>query len=164
MTLRAADGSSLQAVRFDDQAPWPGEADGLGYSLVLVSPNSAPDHALPQSWRTSLELGGTPGGNDSVPFTGNPDTDLFAYALGDPSGLVVRMIDGQPILEFPRVLGADDVRVRVEVTSDLKTWQDGEATLLSQSDRTGNSILTQWSLSPTLEGQKYARVIVSQID
>ena len=41
-----------------------------------------------------------------------------------------------PVLELPRILGADDVSVRVEVSSDLTTWE--------------------W------EGQKYARVIVTQ--
>ena len=162
LTLRAADGSLLHAVRFDDQAPWPGEADGLGYSLVLVSPNSAPDHALAQNWRASLDSGGNPGGSDSVPFTGNPDTDLFSYALGDPNGVIIRTIDGLPVLELPRILGADDVSVRVEVSSDLKTWQDSEAILLNQSARNGNSIITQWSLAPELEDQKYARVIVTQ--
>ena len=162
LTLRAADGSPMHAVRFDDQVPWPGEADGLGYSLVLVSPNSAPDHALPQNWRASLDSGGAPGGSDSVPFTGNPDTDLFSYALGDPNGVIIRMIDGLPVLELPRILGADDVSVRVEVSSDLETWQDSEAILLNQSARNGNSIITQWSLAPELEGQKYARVIVTQ--
>ena len=164
LTLRAADGSVLHSVTYNDRAPWPLAPDGFGYSLVLVSPNSAPDHALPQSWRTSVNPGGSPGATDSIPFTGNPDTDLFTYALGESYEITLQTVDGIPTLRFPRVLGADDVTVRVEVSNDLQTWQDGEATLLEQSGRVGNLVLTHWILSPELANQKYARVVVTLIE
>ena len=73
-----------------------------------------------------------------------------------------RFANGLSVLEFPQILGADDVSVRVEVSRDLTSWQDSEAILLNQSARNGNSIITQWSLAPELEDQKYARVIVTQ--
>ncbi|MEO1833539.1 MAG: lamin tail domain-containing protein [Akkermansiaceae bacterium] len=161
LTMIAADGALLHSVRFSDRNPWPGEPDGLGYSLTLVSPNSAPNHSLPENWRTSLALGGSPGASDSIPFTGDPETDLFTYALGDPSAIVLRTVEKNLVLEFPRILGADDVSLRIEVSSDLKNWQNGGATLLSQSARAGNRVVTQWALSPTLEDRKYVRVIVS---
>ena len=73
-----------------------------------------------------------------------------------------RFANGLSVLEFPQILGADDVSVRVEVSRDLTSWQDSEAILLNQSARNGNSIITQWSLAPELEDQKYVRVTVTQ--
>ena len=42
LTLSAGDGSAVQSFRYNDRAPWPEEADGNGYSLVLIAPESAP--------------------------------------------------------------------------------------------------------------------------
>ena len=41
-------GNTIDSVYYDDTAPWPTDADGLGYSLVLVDPNS--DNLLASSW------------------------------------------------------------------------------------------------------------------
>ena len=42
-----------------------------------------------------------------------------------------RFANGLSVLEFPQILGADDVSVRVEVSRDLTTLQDSEAILLN---------------------------------
>ena len=42
-----------------------------------------------------------------------------------------RFANGLSVLEFPQILGADDVSVRVEVSRDLTSWQDSEAILLN---------------------------------
>ncbi len=48
--------------------PWPATPDGNGPSLVLINPASAPNHALPASWRASLASAGTPGGPDPINY------------------------------------------------------------------------------------------------
>jgi hypothetical protein len=161
LTLAAADGSPLQSLRYDDSSPWPSEADGGGYSLVLISPQSAPNHELPQNWRASLNPGGDPGSSDTTQFAGDPATDLLEYALGDPGTIGIRFIDGAQVLEFPRVLGADDVTVSVELSSDLTNWRSGEAEFLDQSARIGNTTVTQWSLLSDGGPWQYARIVVS---
>ena len=161
LTLAGADASPLQTLRYNDNSPWPTEADGDGYCLVLISPFSGPDHALPQNWRASVHSGGDPGAGDSIPFAGDPETDLLTYALGDPMAVDVRVIDGVPVFEFPRVLGADDAIVTVELSSDLATWRAGEAVLLEQSERTGNTALWRWFLSTEEGVRQYARLVLS---
>jgi hypothetical protein len=47
---------------YDDTAPWPFLPDGAGFSLVLIDPTSAPDHALASNWTSGTVSGGTPGG------------------------------------------------------------------------------------------------------
>ena len=46
---------------YDDRAPWPTSPDGDGYPLILIAPESAPDHALAASWTAGSQLNGTPG-------------------------------------------------------------------------------------------------------
>ena len=57
----AGDGAPIISFTYDDDAPWPVEADGDGYSLVLVVPECAPDHNLAVNWQASLNPGGSPG-------------------------------------------------------------------------------------------------------
>lgn len=61
-------GAVVHEVTYNQLSPWPTEAAGLGYSLVLVNPTSLPDHTLVGSWVASDILGGSPGGV-SVPAT-----------------------------------------------------------------------------------------------
>jgi len=53
----------VHSFTYDDDLPWPDCGDGLGYSLVLVSPNSNPDHTDPVNWTCSEEFGGSLNGN-----------------------------------------------------------------------------------------------------
>ena len=46
---------------YNDQLPWPTEADGIGLSLILDNPAAGPPHGKPASWTTSRYLGGSPG-------------------------------------------------------------------------------------------------------
>jgi hypothetical protein len=96
-------GVPIHDFTYDDSPPWPNEADGGGYSLVLDRPQSLPDYSLAASWRTSRKPGGNPGNSDSItydewtaghPGIGNksddPDGDLRTnddeYAFGgDPT-------------------------------------------------------------------------------
>lgn len=53
----------VDSVKYDDQLPWPTEADGLGATLELINPDS--NNALAQNWRASQNHG-TPGQVNSV--------------------------------------------------------------------------------------------------
>ncbi len=50
---------TIDAVTYDDGAPWPTAAEGDGPSLTLIDVNS--DNSLGASWRASYGTGGTPG-------------------------------------------------------------------------------------------------------
>ncbi|MEZ5302065.1 MAG: lamin tail domain-containing protein [Verrucomicrobiales bacterium] len=84
VALNAADGSAIQSFTYDDRAPWPESPDGEGFSLVLIDPMSLPDHGDPASWRASLDLGGTPGGDSLADYESwarryfDPDSPSFA--------------------------------------------------------------------------------------
>lgn len=64
--LYTASGQLVCSVQYDDESPWPPEADGYGLTLELIDDTA--DQADPSNWRHSNILGGTPGQpNSSVP-------------------------------------------------------------------------------------------------
>lgn len=70
ITLTAADGvTPIKSFAYNDRNPWPEAADGAaGYSLVLLKPQSNPDHSIAQNWRPSSAVQGTPGGTDTQSY------------------------------------------------------------------------------------------------
>lgn len=123
---------SIRDFSFDDDSPWPNLADGEGYGLVLVRPQSNPDHADPLQWRSSNTIHAQPGQSDTQAFTGDPEADrdgdgwsAFAeYALGtsdtEPTRDVWSVADGE--FSIPRRLNADDARWIIETSDDLWQW------------------------------------------
>ena len=61
IVIRAADGSEIASVTYDDEDPWPSSADGEGYSLVLTNLSLEGDPSDPESWKSSDREGGSPG-------------------------------------------------------------------------------------------------------
>jgi hypothetical protein len=57
-------GGTIVSVTYDDEPPWPPEADGEGYSLVPVSASPVDGQGDPSIWRRSSEFGGSPGADD----------------------------------------------------------------------------------------------------
>jgi hypothetical protein len=57
-------GRSVLKITYSDQAPWPLDADGKGYSLIYSPALGAPTNGA--SWRRSLSIGGSPGGPEPV--------------------------------------------------------------------------------------------------
>ena len=141
-------GVDVQRFTYNDVSPWPTAPDGLGYTLVLMNPNDSPEHNEPSHWRSSVQAGGTPGGEDFETFTGDPNVDLdgdglirlLEYALGSTEGdsgfsseslvsIGREIFDGG--IEFAtmthrRNLAADDVEIKVQTSSDLEIWEDGK--------------------------------------
>lgn len=153
IALADALGADIVRFRYNDRAPWPLEADGLGYALVLVSPATRPDPANPLNWRLSTLPGGSPGVDDAVAFVGDPLADadgdglpaLIEYALGGsesargdapelrPELQTVTLPEGAiPFLtvKFSRAVAADGASLVLESSTDLRTWRAG--TLLSR--------------------------------
>ena len=144
---------SIRDFSYDDKAPWPTAADGSGPCLVLINPGSNPDHSMAANWRTSYEVGGTPGADDALLYgnwassmnlvdslTGSdPDgdgiTNLLEYALngnpnappGDELVLPVPMVggDGHLWLTFNRYLNRSDLTLIVQASDSLTgAWTD----------------------------------------
>lgn len=79
-------GVPIQEFHYFDVAPWPTAPDGLGPSLVLLDPDSAPDHTLPQNWGASANPGGSPGADEARGTLADWKAELFTpVELGDPA-------------------------------------------------------------------------------
>lgn len=118
--LYARTGFLVDSVDYDNNAPWPNQADGNGYTLELLSVSA--DNRLPESWAGSLIYGGTPGkGNrltavetkentgrpeqfileQNYPNPFNPSTEI-AYVIPKPAKvkLVVYDVQGKKVMEW----------------------------------------------------------------
>ena len=152
VNLVGANQASIQKFTYGDSAPWPEEADGNGFSLVLVSPESSPNHNVAVSWTTGAEFG-TPGTGEEIvggtTFSGDPNADndgdglsAFAeYALGTldtdgasgPGAVEVAEDSGNLLLSFPKNTAASDVIFSVERSTDLKNWTSQGVKLVSET-------------------------------
>jgi len=144
ITLTDATGADIQRFTYDDRLPWPTSPDGGGPSLVLRHPSTDPDHNLAENWRASAAADGSPGGADSVSFTGNPtadsdgdgSSDLLEHALGSAADKSdsrpdLSVIPGSDaggdfvLFSLPARTAADDVIVVAEISTDLTNWAAG---------------------------------------
>lgn len=81
----------LREIDYSDDAPWPLEADGAGYSLVRRHPDENATDSDPDGWRLSGTLGGSPGQPDT-PAPGS--FDAWAASSFDPSELAASSVSG----------------------------------------------------------------------
>ena len=81
--IEDATNSTVKEFTYNDKVPWPTVADGLGASLVLISPSMNPDPDNATNWRPSTLPGGNPGGSDSVAFAGDPTADMDGNGRAD---------------------------------------------------------------------------------
>lgn len=111
-------GETIRDLVYDDATPWPVESDGNGSSLVLRYPSGLPGHSDPFSWRAGPATPGTTDGSSSP-----PGGDLLAYAThGTPR---IGLLPGS-ILSFEVELNelAEDLIPQIQISDDLKTWQN----------------------------------------
>ncbi len=155
ITLLDALGRDIKRFVYDDITPWPTSPDGLGKTLVLISPFSNPDHNNPLNWRASLADKGAPGASDGNSFTGtanadtnnNGITDLTDFAIGSgaiPSAALVP----DPTPSFIFTLDRDvtsQTSYLIELSTDLTSggnpgsWQAVvNPTMVSRAPLTGN--------------------------
>jgi hypothetical protein len=160
---------------FDDEHPWPNLADGEGYGLVLIRPESNPDHARPAHWRTSAEIHARPGEADGVAFAGNPGTDadgdgmiaLAEYALGtsDTEATPDPWVVGPSGFGINRLANADDVLWIVETSENMVEWRN-DPTSYSRTSTPGPSphlIHDIYRLDlPSTTRQRFLRIRIAQ--
>lgn len=80
LRLYNSTGTLIDTVHYDDVAPWPTAPDGLGATLMLVSP--ALDNALAQNWKASLEpTHGTPGEGNGLNVELKPLAEAQSLSL-----------------------------------------------------------------------------------
>lgn len=160
---------------YNDMFPWPTSPDGGGYSIVLISPETNPDHAIPTNWRSSAMPGGSPGTTDSTNFSGDPNADenndgltaLLEYALGSTGGDGATSPESFPkpgtqffddgsgqfdeylTLTYRRNLAADDLDFEVQVGSDLSAWDPlGTTPVSATANGDGTETVVWRSLTP----------------
>ena len=72
LRLYNPEGILVDAVQYDDNEPWPEEADGEGSTLELINFDS--DNSLAESWESSYG-NGSPGQLNSVSLFGDLNQD-----------------------------------------------------------------------------------------
>ena len=177
LKLSFGGGTPVRDFDYSDNHPWPEAADGDGPSLVLIAPESAPDHAVAENWRASGNHGGTPGASDATTFAGSPDGDddgngisnFVQYAAGTEFVVGTITVDGSafPTISFTRNLLADDVTVSAEVSNDLLDWRSGNGDVVRASESylgDGSSLVT-WRSTRSIENliqQEFLRLRIQQ--
>jgi hypothetical protein len=137
LAMASSTGVVIIDFSYNDKAPWPIDADGGGYSLVLVDPQASPGIVL--NWRPSATPGGTPGIDDSVGLDdwlpanglanaeGNTDgdgaPDLVEYTTGTspllPNGV---LFFGSQTVHYPLSLTAKGIQLVLESSTNLIDW------------------------------------------
>jgi hypothetical protein len=74
VVMLSAQSDTLISVTYADESPWPGEADGGGFSLVSKEIDPTGDPNDPSYWRLSYKLNGSPGSDDVVTQIADPQT------------------------------------------------------------------------------------------
>jgi hypothetical protein len=170
ISLAGADGIAIQSLRFNDNQPWPVEADGSGHSLTLTSPRSNPDPSLPQNWRTSWEAGGSPLTDDSFPLDIQTPEDLLYAVTGSETPPVLSTLNGQLIFEHLRLHGADSATFVVEYSTDLENWSSEGLTLLDQNNLPQSDVWNiprsrlRWILPSGLGQRVFGRIRATLIE
>jgi CotH kinase protein len=152
--LSYGSGVTIHDFIYDDIAPWPTSADGAGSAMILLNPESAPDHAIGANW-----IGGPPtpgdGGEPEDPFAdwlaaqgaSDPMTEIFpgmtylmSYAIGgdlaaDPHSVFPvagysEDVDGTHLtLSFRKRIDATQVDYLVETSTTFDEWLSGPGTV-----------------------------------
>ena len=120
--IEDANSSTVTEFAYDDTAPWPTAPDGGGPSLVLIQPETRPNPDIATNWRSSAYRDGNPGTSDAIPFGGE---DPIAYALVD-SPRIISTGDGTMLYSYTRRAGADSVKLTVEWSENLLSWETAE--------------------------------------
>ena len=153
MTISGADGKPILTFTYNDKEPWPVAADGDGFSLELISPESNPDHNEASNWQASSLIGGSPGegGADAEKDTDEDGwfdaTEIFFGSSPTEPGSAPRfqlksnvLEDGQVQFMFPAELGSQYV---IQTSDDLRTWITLEKLILGN----GNIVTERFSAS-----------------
>ena len=129
----------IASVTYADNPPWPTAADGSGYSLTWTG---QPPH-LPQSWRSSVNQGGSPTTSDRVTLPAGANLLSYALASNHPT---ISLGKDTLTLTWSRLPGRDDVSLTPESSADLSSWSPLDPNLSSEIRSPNGSFLLQSSL------------------
>jgi hypothetical protein len=160
---------------YDDKSPWPEGTDGEGHSLNLINAKDSPDHSLSENWTMSSQGGGTPGQDDDGLSQENLDEDkdglsAFAeHALGTsdnvPNAPFMISFDseGKIIISHTRNRNAEDILFSIQLSNDLKTWQDAGEEYTKASETPINDEINQviWRSSSSNKKAQFLRLEIS---
>lgn len=183
-------GIAIHEFVFDDEPPWPPEADGSGPSLTLIHPSkNALNHGIPGEWAArppspgSVEPSGGGGTGSyeewaaSHPGTGDPMDDSdgdglvnwleFALA-GDPLAGSPEILpapgqaEGYATLTFNRPASLSGIVHEVQFSTDLTNWTIG-AVLVSETPNDDGTLRQTWRSEVPLSGggRLYGRLRVA---
>ena len=169
----------IRSFTYSDTLPWAEAADGDGPSLVLIAPDTNPDHTLAANWRPSVSAGGNPGTADIVSFVGDPHADddgdglvaLLEYAVGSsdlvpgPSPVGSKFVAaGELRMSFSRNLAADDLVFEIQLSDDLVDWAPAgtAATLTGWLDTGGGIRHETWRILEASSTQRFVRLAIFQ--
>lgn len=188
LTLVDENNAIIKSFTYNDQLPWPVDADGLGFSVVLKNPASQPDHNVGSNWRASISLDGIPGGSDAAVFTGiaGDDADgdslpaLVEHGFGGSDGnfgdaaLPVAGVSTLDLgagaedyltITYQENLAADDVSIAVEMSDDHQIWAagPGKVEFVSRSNNgDGTATVVYRSAMPfSIKPRQFLRVAVT---
>ncbi len=149
-------GTLVSEVEYNDKNPWPVAADGSGASLVLIG--GAGDVA--SDWRSSVGVDGAPAVDDAFRLTGGVES-LLDYALLSNLQIVPVEITGESFVDvsYDRRINADDARLIFQGASDLGSWIDLGAFLLSETAGVGETGTMLYRI-PRIAGSEFFRVKV----
>jgi hypothetical protein len=87
LRIEGPGGTLIKEFSYGDGDEWPAAADGEGYALVLISPETNPDPDDPANWMAGSQRGGTPGrgeGAEADPLEDWMKTVFSVEQLADP--------------------------------------------------------------------------------
>ncbi len=131
-------GTAIRDFEYNDAFSWAAPADGLGSSLVLISPGSLASGNEASHWRASVADQGGPAADDALAFVGDPNgddngnglTNFLEYAV--LSDLEISVVDSVIFLSFAKKVNADDALIEVQGGSSLGEWSSEAVTLESE--------------------------------
>lgn len=187
VTLLAENDSVIASFAYQPAEPWPAYSAGGGYSLLLNNPAAGVNYGAPESWRSSAQVGGSPGGANSIPFSGSPAgdsdgdgaSDFVEYAMGTAwnsasstpvllHSFVVDPAGASPgtylQFQYRRNLAADGLLLIPQQSENLTAWSAAGIVYQSTANQgDGTAIVTCRSAAPVSGPgvRSYMRVMVS---
>ncbi len=155
---------TIRLFHYLDDHPWPEAPDGDGFTLTLVDPMSNPDHSVPESWRSSVSVNGSPNGSD-----GSTLADWMT-AEGVPSALSDDDSDGlQAIVEYGLRTSPSTGSSHHAPTASIETLTvgpntDDYLTIRFRRNKAADDLVFQPMISSDLDVWSPAGAVVSVVE
>jgi hypothetical protein len=145
-------GTPIIDFNYDDDSPWPEGADGAGFSLELISPDSNPDHNEAKNWRLSSVIGGSPGEEGAI-VEGQTFTSWSAENGGVEANSDTDNDGRSALVEFamgtdPRIFENESELIKVDLITveiDGKQEERLQISLEKNPNAVGVTLVPEWS-------------------